>query len=179
MIKIVSLKGLTFPRLLITGLILTGIMMIMSASQIKAQALWSLEDCINYAFDHNLDIKKQVLVVETNKANLNQAKLNTLPSINAGASTVNNWGRTIDQYTNEFATNRVRSDNLYVQGNLTLFSGLQKINMIKRNQLSLKFSQYSLDDLMDNISLTVAGYYLDILFNRELLVVANERLHVT
>ena len=125
--------------------------------------VWTLEDCINYAFDHNLDIKKQVLVVETNEANLLQTKLNTLPSINAGASTVNNWGRTIDQYTNEFATNRVRSDNLYIQGNITLFSGLQKINLIKRNQLTLQHSQFSLDDLLDNISLTVAGYYLDIL----------------
>ncbi len=179
MIKIVSLRGLTFPRLLISGIILTGIMLIMSASQMKAQTLWSLEDCINYAFDHNLDIKKQVLLVETNKANVLQTKLNTLPSINAGASTVNNWGRTIDQYTNTFATNRVRSDNLYIQGNITLFSGLQKINAIKRNQLSLEYSEYSLDDLLDNISLTVAGYYLDILFNRELLLVANEQLSVT
>ena len=112
MIKIASLNGLTFPRLLITGIMLAGIMLILSASQVKSQTLWSLQDCINYAFDHNLDIKKQVLAVETNKANLLQSKLNTLPSINAGASTVNNWGRTIDRYTNEFATNRVRSDNL-------------------------------------------------------------------
>ena len=179
MIKIVSHKGLVIPRLWITGIILTAIMLIMSASQVKAQTLWSLQDCINFAFDHNLDIKKQVLIVETNKANLLQTKLNTLPSINAGASTVNNWGRTIDQYTNTFATNRVRSDNLYIQGNITLFSGLQKVNMIKRNQLTLQYSQFSLDDLMDNISLTVAGYYLDILFNRELLMVANEQLSVT
>ncbi len=179
MIKIVSLKGLAFPRLLITGILLTLVMLIMSASQMKAQTLWSLQDCINFAFEHNLDIKKQVLVVESNKANLLQTKLNTLPSINAGASTVNNWGRTIDQYTNEFATNRVRSDNLYIQGNITLFSGLQKVNMIKRNQLTVKFSQFSLDDLLDNISLTVAGYYLDILFNREILMVANEQLAVT
>ncbi len=179
MIKIVSLRGLTFPRLLITGIILSMIMLIMSASQMKAQTLWSLQDCINYAFEHNLDIKQQVLVVETNKANLLQTKLNTLPSINAGGSMVNNWGRTIDQYTNEFATNRVRSDNLYIQGNITLFSGLQKVNMIKRNQLTVQHSEFSLDDLLDNISLTVAGYYLDILFNRELLVIASEQLLVT
>jgi len=179
MIKIISLKGLSFTRILITGVIFTGLMLILSAGQMKAQTLWSLQDCINYAFDNNLDIKKQVLVVETNKANHLQSKLNTLPSINAGASTVNNWGRTIDQYTNEFATNRVRSDNLYIQGNITLFSGLQKVNMIKRNQLSVQYSQFSLDDLLDNISLTVAGYYLDILFNRELLLIANEQLGVT
>jgi outer membrane protein len=179
MIKTETLDGLRIPRLLITGIILTGIMLLMSAGQLRSQTLWSLQDCINYAFDHNLDIKKQVLAVEVDKANLLQSKLNTLPSINAGGSYVNNWGRTIDRYTNEFATNRVRSDNMYISGNIILFNGLQKINQIKRNQLTLEYSQYSLDDLLDNISLTVAGYYLDILFNRELLVVANEQLAVT
>ncbi|MEE4257950.1 MAG: TolC family protein [Bacteroidales bacterium] len=179
MIKMISLREQSFPRMLMIGILLTGMVLVFSASQIRSQTLWSLQDCINYAFEHNLDIKKQVLVVETNKANLLQSKLNTLPSINAGASTVNNWGRTIDQYTNEFATNRVRSDNLYIQGNITLFNGLQKINAIKRNQLTVEYSQFSLDDLMDNISLTVAGYYLDILFNRELLLIAHEQLEVT
>jgi outer membrane protein len=158
---------------------LTALMLILSSGQLRSQTMWSLQDCINFAFDHNLDIKKQVLTVETNKANLLQSKLNTLPSVNAGASTVNNWGRTIDRFTNEFATNRVRSDNLYIQGGITLFSGLQKLNTIKKNKLSLEYSQFTLDDLLDDISLTVAGYYLDILFNRELLLIANEQLAVT
>lgn len=179
MIKMVLLRKSFFRSSIIGGSFLFIAMIMMGTSQLKAQALWSLEDCINYAFEHNIDIKKQVLVVETNKANVLQSKLNTLPNVNAGASTVNNWGRTIDQYTNEFATERVRSDNLYVQGSMTLFSGLQKVNMVRRNQLTLDYSRFYLDNLMDDISLTVAGYYLDILFNKELLIIANEQLLVT
>jgi outer membrane protein len=179
MIKMVNQKKQSFFRHLISGAVITIFILLISGMQLKAQQSWSLEDCINYAFDHNLDIKKQVLNVETGKANLLQSKLNTLPSINAGASTANNWGRTIDRYTNEFATSRVRSDNLYLQGSFTLFSGLQKVNVIKRNQLSLEYSQFFLDDLLDDISLTVAGYYLDILFNKELLMVAREQINVT
>ncbi len=179
MIKMVLSKSHSFLRLITVSVFLSMALLILSSTQLKAQTLWSLQDCINYAFEHNLDIKKQVLVVETSKANLLQTKLNTLPSINAGASTVNNWGQTIDQYTNRFATERVRSDNLYVQGSMTLFSGLQKVNLIKRNQLSLQQSNYYLDNLMDDISLTVAGYYLDILFNREILMIAKEQQAVT
>jgi outer membrane protein len=179
MINMVNQKKQSFLRHFISGAVITLLILLLTGMQLKAQQSWSLEDCINYAFDHNLDIKKQVLNVETVKANLLQSKLNTLPSINAGASTVNNWGRTIDQYTNTFATSRVRSDNMYLQGSFTLFSGLQKVNAIKRNQLSLEYSQFSLDDLLDNISLTVAGYYLDILFNKELLMVAREQIDVT
>lgn len=161
------------------GLIFTLVVMLTMGTQLKAQQVWSLQDCINYAFDNNLDIKKQVLSVEGSKANLLQSKLNTLPSVNAGASMVNNWGRTIDQYTNTFATERVRSDNLYIQGSFTLFSGLQKVNLIKRNKLNMEYSQFFLDDLMDDIALTVAGYYLDILFNKEILMVAREQHGVT
>ena len=175
----VNQKKQSFLRHFISGAVITIFILLISGMQLKAQQSWSLEDCINYAFDHNLDIKKQVLSVETGKANLLQSKLNTLPSINAGASTANNWGRTIDRYTNTFATTRVRSDNMYIQGSFTLFSGLQKVNMIKRNQLSLEYSQFFLDDLLDDISLTVAGYYLDILFNKELLMVAREQIGVT
>lgn len=179
MINMVLNKSVSFSKQLKTIFFLAIVLLISSSATLKAQTLWSLQDCINYAFEHNLDIKKQVLVVETNKANLTQSKLSTLPSVNAGASTVNNWGRTIDQYTNEFATERVRSDNLYIQGTMTLFSGLQKVNVVKRNKLTLEQSQFSLDNLMDDISLTVAGYYLDILFNKELLMIAREQQDVT
>lgn len=161
------------------GLIFMLMVMFTMGTQLKAQQVWTLQDCINYAFDNNIDIKKQVLAVEGGKADLLQRKLNTLPSINAGASMVNNWGRTIDQYTNTFAQTRVRSDNLYIQGNFSLFNGLQKINQIKRGQLSMEYSQFFLDDLMDDIALTVAGYYLDILFNKEILLVAREQHEVT
>jgi outer membrane protein len=179
MIKMVLGYKRHSSRIITRMSVLLLVFMLGVGTQVRSQQIYSLQDCINYAFDNNLDIKKQVLSVESSKANVLQSKLNTLPSINAGASTANNWGRTIDQYTNTFATNRVRSDNLYLQGNFTLFSGLQKVNMVKRNQLTLKYSQFSLDDLLDNISLTVAGYYLDILFNKEILMVAKQQLEVT
>ena len=179
MIKMLFKRSFTLFRLLPGVIVLLAAWFLLAGAQANAQTLWSLQDCIDYAFDHNLDIKKQVLVVESNKADLTQSKLNTLPSVNAGASTTNNWGRTIDKYTNEFATSRVRSDNLYIQGSMTLFAGLQKVNIVKRSQLTLDYSRFYLNNLMDDISLTVAGYYLDILFNKELLMVAREQRQVT
>jgi outer membrane protein len=62
---------------------------------------------------------------------------------------------------------------------MTLFSGLRKINTLKQDQLELMASQYDLDFMMDDISIAVAGYYLDILFNQELHEVAKEQLNVT
>jgi outer membrane protein len=145
----------------------------------QAQKIWTLEDCINYALENNLDINKQMLNVESNKDNLLQSGLNMLPNLNANGTNIWNYGQTIDQYTNTFATSTVRSNNFYISSNIVLYGGLQKLNTYKDNKINLLASQYNLDVIKNNISLSVAGYYLDILFNMELLDVAKEQLRIT
>ena len=161
-------------------LTLAVILMVTALTSVFSQQReWSLEDCINYALDNNIDIKKQLLAVNVNEADLLQSKLNMLPSLNGGATHGYNWGQTVDRYTNQFATTRVQSNNFYLGANMNLFSGLQQVNTVKQNKLDLMASQYDLDLLMDDISIAVAGFYLDILFNQELLSVAREQLEVT
>ena len=45
----------------------------------RAQKIWTLEDCINYALENNLEIHRQVYTVESNKEALLQSGLNMLP----------------------------------------------------------------------------------------------------
>jgi len=143
------------------------------------QKIWTLEDCINYALENNLDIQKQVQSVESYKANLVQSALGLLPNLNANGTNYWNFGQTIDQYTNTFATTTVRSNNFYISSNMVLFNGLQKMNTVKQNQIMVLAGKYDLDVLKNSISLSVAGYYLDILFNAELLDVAVQQLDIT
>ena len=161
-----------------SGILALAFLMICS-SQVKSQKIWTLEDCINYALENNLDIQKQIQSVESNKASLLQSALGMLPDLNANGSNYWNFGQTIDQYTNTFATTTVRSNNFYIASNLVLFNGLQKFNTVKQNQIIVLASKYDLDVMKNSISLSVAGYYLDILFNSELLDVAKEQLRIT
>jgi outer membrane protein len=166
-----------FPnRFILTFLLLTGFFFSSAQNNPK---IWTLEDCVNYALDHNLDIKKQLLSVEANKKQLLQSKLTLLPNLNLNATNVWNFGQTIDMFTNTFATSTVRSNNFYVQSNTTLFSGLTKVNTIKQNSLNLLASRYDLDVLKNSISLSVAGYFLDMLLNQELLDVAKNQIDIT
>jgi outer membrane protein len=162
-----------FTTLLIT---LFSFFFLAASSQVKE---WTLEDCINYAFDHNIDIKKQLLMVQSQKEQLLQSKLGVLPNLNAGATHGYNFGNTVDRYTNEFATTRVQSNNFYLGTQFNLFQGLQQVNTINQTKLEWLASQYDLDLMMDDISIALAGYYLDILFNQEILNVAREQLAVT
>jgi len=165
---------LNFSRRTITLLLL-----LMTSFAGFTQKIWTLEDCINYAFDNNLDIKKQVLNVELNKSQLLQSALVMLPSLNANGTNIWNYGMTVDRYTNQFANVNVRSNNFNLSANMTLFNGLSMINTVQQNKINLLASNYDLDVIKNNISLSVAGYYLDILFNTELLDVARNQISTT
>ncbi len=155
-----------------------GLFLVLSGA-VPAQKIWTLENCIDYALGNNLDIRKQMLTVESSRKSMLQSGLAMLPNLNANGTNVWNFGQTIDLYTNTFANSTVRSNNFYVSSNLTLYSGLQKLNTYKENRISLLASQYDLDVLKNSISLSVAGYYLDMLFNLELLDAARDQLAIT
>ena len=101
---------------------------------------WSLEQCINYALENNIDIKKQILNIDYQEKLLLQSKLGILPNFNGYASFGYNLGQNVDRYTNQFAggDNRVASNNLALQGDLNLFNGLQQLKTIQRNLLNLQ-----------------------------------------
>ena len=145
----------------------------------NAQKVWTLEDCIEYALTNNIEIKQQMLSIDNGEETLLQSKLGMLPDLNGYASHGYNWGQTIDQYTNEFATARVRSNNFYLSSQFTIFNGLQQMNQIRKNKLDLLASKYDVDKFMDDVSMLIAAAYLQILYYGELKNVAEAQLDIS
>ncbi len=145
----------------------------------KAQEAWSLQKCIEYALENNISVKQNELNADVAKENYNQSIANLLPSLNAGASHSYNWGQRIDPFTNTFATNRVRSNNLFISSQVTLFSGLQLQNTLKQNSLNYLAGKYDVEKMKNDISLNVATAYLNVLFTQELLGVAKTQKSIT
>lgn len=144
-----------------------------------AQQVWTLEQCVNHALTNNLQLKQQMLLVESTKADLLQSKMDLLPGITGNASHAYNYGQTIDRYTNQFATSRVQSNNFYLQGGVTLFNGFQKLNGIKQNQLNLMASQQDAYKFMNDMSINIATFYLQVLFYKELVRIRSNQLDIT
>ena len=145
----------------------------------QTEKKWTLEECINYALENNINIKKQLLNVEYQNEALLQSKLGMLPNVNGYVSHGYNWGQRIDPFTNEFASNRVRSNNLYLSADLNLFSGLQQANTVKRNLLNKEAAQYDADAYKDEISISVATAYLQVLYNKEFVQIARNQLDIS
>ena len=107
------------------------------------------------------------------------AKGNFYPTLNANAN--HSWNIGLNQNVTtgilENLTTMFTSGGL--NSNVTLYNGLQNVNRLRRSNLAILANQYRLDDMKDDISLAVANGYLQILFNRENLVVAMAQYAVT
>lgn len=159
--------------------IVAAFVMVFLVTLTHAQRQWSLEECIEAAIQNNLTVQRADLNVETAGANYLSQKGSFLPNVNGFLRSDINFGRTIDPFTNTFATDRVRSDAYGVQANWDLFSGLQKVQRYKQGQYELQASKYDADKARNDISLSVAQAFLQIVFNQELHRVAEEQVLLT
>lgn len=147
--------------------------------QANAQKKWTLEDCILYALDNNIQIKQSELSSTGYKHDLLQKKLDLLPSLNGNAQSAWGWGRSPNPQTNIYTTENTNQQYFSLSSGVTLFNGLQKYNAIKKAQLDLEASRFDSDKMRDDISLMIAGAYLQILFSRELVKTAQDQVDIT
>lgn len=149
-------------------------------TQQQATKTWSLEECILYAIDNNIQIKQQALQTKFQENTLEQSKLNLLPTINGQATHNYSFGRALDETTYEFTDNQnIQSNSFYAGGSLNLFNGLQNYNTIRRNKYQLLASELDLQRIKDNISLNIALAYLQILLTGELVTATQNQLQIT
>jgi outer membrane protein len=146
---------------------------------VTAQQQWSLEKCINYAYENNLQIKQSKLNAESSKESLLQSKLGFLPSFNANISQNTGWGRSIDMATYRYTNKRSSQAYGSVSANLTLFNGLQNVNNLRQKQFEYLAKKYNSDKIRDNIALNIAASYLQILFNIEQVHNAKRQVEIS
>jgi outer membrane protein len=141
---------------------------------------WSLEDCIKYAMENNIQIKQSVLNTQYNQNLLKQSKLSQIPNLNGNANYTYSWGRALDQTTYQFTEDQqINSISLGVSSSVNLFNGLRVRNTILQNELNLMSSYEDVEKVKNDISLNIAAAYLTILFNKELLAVTKNQLGIT
>lgn len=153
--------------------------LIASGGPLIAQKVWSLEECIQYAIDHNIQIKQQTVQTRVQKNTLDQSKLSLLPSVSGQASQDYSFGRALDQTTYDFYNRTLKSNYFSLGGRTDIFTGLQNLNTIQRNKYELLAGEQDLQRIRDNVSLSVALDYLQILLNKELVTATQSQLNTT
>lgn len=143
------------------------------------QEIWSLERCLQYAKDNNIQIKQSKLQVDLAEQVKLQSTTNFLPSLNGQATNNYNFGQTIDPFTNQFASSRVRSNQLFLSSSVILFGGFQNWNNRMQSSADFKAANADTEKMMNDVSLNIVTAYLQIIFGKELLKNADNQLEIT
>ena len=145
----------------------------------KSQTLWTLQECIERASSSNLAVIDQKLNSKISNYAKTQSQLALIPSFNIYSSQVHNFGRTIDPLTNDFTIENVRSNNFSLASSVTLFSGFQKLNLIKKKKIDAQEGLVNIEKTINDISLSVSNSFLQVLFAKELLQISKQQLQVS
>ena len=145
---------------------------------IQAQEAWSLQKCIEYAIEHNLSIKQQEASRNQSEVELNTAQWSRLPNLNGNVGQSFNCGRAL-QADNTYGNRNTANTNFSLGTNIPLFTGLQIPNSIALAKLNLKAATEDLKKAKEDISIQVASYYLQALFNEELSKVAQNQVKLS
>ena len=157
---------------------MTVILAMLAAGTLCAQTpskVWTLEECIGYALEHNIEVKRQELGVDDSETGLSETRWDYAPSLSAGSSYSISSGRVLDQTTYEFIENNVvGSSSASVSGSVQVFSGMRRHYALKKAKASLKASLADLESVRTDVELNVTAAYLQILCDQENLASARE-----
>jgi len=155
-----------------------GILFIGGSYISNAQNVWSLQQCIDYALENNIQIKQQTLNTNYGENQVKQAKSNKLPNLNASIGNDYSFGRSLT-YENTYENVNSTSLSGGASTNLTIWNGSTLTNTVKQRELDLQATIHDLQKAKDDIMLAIAAGYLEILFAEELELVTVAQIEVT
>jgi outer membrane protein len=139
---------------------------------------WSLTDCIGYALEQNIQVRKAGVSVSLGEVSLQQAKDNLLPSLNASLGENLGWQNVTGTGGETSWTGSSRTSASLSSG-LTLFSGFQLRNRVRLATLDHQSLQYSADQTMESVSLSIMSAYLQVLYSEEQVTNARNQAEAT
>lgn len=142
--------------------------------------IWSLDECVNYAIENNIQVRQSDLQTKLSYNNLSQSKSDWYtPSLNFSSNYGINFGLNIDPVTNQISRQSRQTLSGGLFASYTIYDGGRKINTVRQNKNNFRASLLDLEKAKNDISLNVAGAYLQIILNQEILNVALEQERVS
>ncbi len=158
---------------LATGILLTARTV---SAQEKTQT-WSLEDCLQYAYEQNIELKQSRLSLESSQIDTKNAKAKFFPNLSAGVSYQytntpfqETTGNNLDNYIitgNSGSDKNQLSGSYNLRSSLTLFNGGKLLNQVKSSKIAEEMQNASLEETFDNIESAIVTGYLQILYAQE------------
>lgn len=158
-------------------LILAALQCAMSAP-VSART-WTLEECMKYAMDNNITLKRAAVSRQSAVEDVKQSKAQLLPSLNFGTSqnvTYTPWRQmgtaTVADGRVEASVENVTYNGSYsVNTNWTVWNGNRNHNTVKMNKVAERQAEMDSVASARDIQERIAQLYIQILYTKEAIAV--------
>lgn len=132
-----------------------------------SQEKWDLKKCVQYAMDNNISIKQTAIQADLAGITYKQSKLSQIPTAGFSNNDGYRFGKSQNPSTGILENQNYFSIGLNFQSSVEIFNWYSKKNTILANQWSEEGAKAATDKLRDDIALSVANAYLQVLLARE------------
>lgn len=147
----------------------------LSIAQEKPIQAWDLNQCLNYALEHNIQVNKKKLTVLSSEADLLKSKSDRLPNLSGSVSESFTNSKVLSTGAGSpLKWNLNKGTTASLSSNLTLYNGGVISNSIKESQLNVDIANLDIEQTKNSIILSITQAYLNVLYAKESVDYANE-----
>jgi outer membrane protein len=135
------------------------------SSQVKQ---WTLEDCINYAIENNIGLKRERLQTRGAEVDLVKSKMDLTPTLNFGSTADMTFGRSVNPVDNTITLNQNFSNQYGMAANLNIFNGFITMNTIAANKFMVQAGLEMEKIVRNRLIVDILGQFYQILYAKGL-----------
>jgi outer membrane protein len=132
------------------------------AQQSETSKTWTLQECLQYALDNNIQVKKSKVNYLSGNEDTEEAKARLFPSLTASVTQ-----GFVNYPSNEVVSNNSYSGNYTLNSNWTIYDGNQRNNTIKQRKLQDSMNELAVEQSEDDIRLSIIQVYMQVLYAME------------
>ena len=155
------------------------ILLAIAAKQVAAQNDWTMQQCMQYAVEHNHEVKQAELKLDNYKAQKTNAVGSFLPYVDAGIGAQYNFGRAIDPETNGYTDVSTFYNGYQLSASLPVFDGFSRLHALKAAKASELMGKSTLRKQQDQTALNVLQAYANVAYYDGLVKMADEKVEET
>ena len=145
------------------------------ATTVQAQTAWTARQCMQYAVEHNTQVRRAALELDNYEASRLGAMGRFLPAIDANVGLQYNFGRAIDPETNGYTDVSTFYNGYSVQASLPVFDGFSRLHALRAAKASVLMGRSALRGQQDQTALTTLQAWVNTAYYDGMVAMAEEK----
>jgi outer membrane protein len=150
-----------------TKQLVTFLLCFIISSGVAAQQKWNLRTVVEYAMANNITVKQGDVQARISDLIYKQSRASQLPTLFFNTNGAVNSGNTQDPITFTRVTETYFSSGFQLQSSADIFNFFSKRNTIAANKFQYEADRAQVDKFKNDIALTAANGYLQVLLTKE------------